>query len=69
MRTFYADTVLQEDGKLFLEHLSFGQGEALQIFIAAREHPAFEGSSLRGTVLKYEQPFEPVAQEDWAALQ
>ncbi len=69
MRTFYVDTVLQENGKLLLEHLPFAQGDALQVFILAREHPACDPSSLRGTVLKYEQRFAPVAQSDWAAAE
>ncbi len=69
MRTFYLDAVLKEDGKLLLEHLPFAQGDTIQVFISAREGTTADQSSLVGTVLKYQQPLEPVAQEDWATAQ
>ncbi len=68
MRNFFADTVLQEDGKLNLDHLPFQEGDAVRVFITATERPV-ENHHLRGTVLKYEQPFDPVAPEDWIAVQ
>src|SRR5438309_2597990 len=67
MRTFYAQTVVQEDGKLTLDHLPFAQGDSLQVFIAACNPVSSERYPLRGTVLKYERPLDPVAEEDWAA--
>ncbi len=33
------------------------------------EDPEVCFRGLRGTVLKYDQPFEPVAEEEWEALQ
>ena len=69
METFYAETILQEDGKLTLDHLPFSQGDALQIFISASKPPSGGRHPLRGTVLKYERPFEPVAHDDWNAVQ
>jgi len=69
METYYAQTILQEDGKLTLDHLPFSQGDTLQIFISSSERPSGDRYSLRGTVLKYEQPFEPAAQDDWTAVQ
>ena len=35
--------------------------------IGTVEH-ASEGHPLRGSVLRYDQPLEPVAEEDWEAL-
>ena len=69
METYFAETIVQEDGKLTLEHLPFSQGDALQIFISASKPASGERYPLRGTVLKYERPFEPVAHDDWAAVQ
>lgn len=69
METFYAETILQEDGKLTLDHLPFSQGDALHIFISASKPASGERYPLHGTVLKYERPFEPVAQDDWTAVQ
>ena len=69
MRTFYAETVLEQDGRLILDRLPFPRGEAVQVYLAAREHPGDDSFSLRGTVVRYEKPFEPVAKDDWAAAQ
>ena len=69
MRTFYAETVLQQDGRLILERLPFARGEAVQVYLAAHEHSGADSFSLRGTVVRYEKPFEPVAEDDWAAAQ
>ena len=69
MQTFFAESVVQEDGKLTLEHLPFVHGQTLQVFISARPRVSAERHSLRGTVLKYERPLEPVASGDWAVAQ
>ena len=67
MRMFYAQTVVKEDGKLMLDHLPFAQGDSLQVFMAVTQPASAVRYSLRGTVLKYERPLDPVADEDWAA--
>ena len=67
MRSFYAHTVVQEDGMLILEHLPFVQGDNLQVFISVIKPASSDPYSLRGTVLKYDRPFDAVAEEDWAA--
>ena len=69
MQSFYAETVVQEDGKLSLEDLPFLHGQSVQVFISARESISAERCPLRGTVLKYERPFDPVAQGEWTAAQ
>jgi hypothetical protein len=67
MQTFFAESVVQEDGKLTLDHLPFVHGQSLQIFISVRPRVSAERHLLRGTVLKYERPLEPVASGDWTA--
>ncbi len=44
-------------------------GKDVEIVIreVAVESPGTERFPLRGSVLKYEGPFEPVAEEDWEA--
>ena len=61
MRTFYAATVLEENGKLNLDHLPFAKGEVVQVFLSTTK--PFEGARypLRGTVLKYENATSSVA--------
>ena len=65
------ETTLRQDGTLTVEHHSFRAGQAVEVIILA--HPAEAGAKnpypLRGTELHYERPTDPVAAEDWRALQ
>lgn len=68
MQTYYAEIKVEKAGQLTLKGLPFDKGEAVQVFIAAPEHLA-PGYFLRGKPLQYQQPTEPVAQEDWESVQ
>lgn len=61
------ETILQDDGKLTLEQLPFQAGQAVEVIILARPTtaPTPPSYSLRGKPLKYDRPFEPVADTDW----
>jgi len=65
MQTFLAETVIEKDGRLSLDHLPFCEGEAVHVFVSSarsvRMHP------LKGSVLKYERPLAPVEGVDWEA--
>jgi len=63
MQTFHAEIVVEKDGKLHLNHVPFSEGEAVHVFISSATSVTTQ--SLNGSVLKYEQPFAPVAEEDW----
>jgi hypothetical protein len=55
---------------LELDALPFRAGDAVEVIILSREEPPPEAirGSLRGKVLHYDRPTEPVAEEDWDAL-
>ena len=63
------ETTLQQDGKLVLDNLPFQAGEAVEIIILAAQPPKQQTRHypLRGTVVHYERPFEPVAHDEWDA--
>lgn len=63
------ETILQQDGKLLLDNVPFHAGDAVEIIIlVAQPHPQPTNRyPLRGTVVHYDRPFEPVAQEEWDA--
>ncbi len=65
------ETILQQDGTLTLEHLPFRAGQAVEVSILAHPTEVAAGNRypLRGTELHYERPTDPVAVEDWGALQ
>jgi hypothetical protein len=62
------ETVLSEDGKLSLDHLPFRAGQAVEVIVFPVNRPPSASHSLRGSVLRYDRPTEPVAEADWGAL-
>jgi hypothetical protein len=65
------EAVLSEDGKLSLEHLPFRAGQTVEVIVlpAATRVTPQPPESLRGSVLKYDRPFDPaVPEDDWEAL-
>ncbi|ARV57545.1 hypothetical protein BZZ01_01850 [Nostocales cyanobacterium HT-58-2] len=79
MNAHKIETVLTEDGTLTLQGLPFHAGEAVEVIVLqakTRSHPQPDKSPsdtnrypLRGTVIRYDDPTEPVALEDWEFLQ
>lgn len=61
--------VLTEDGKLSLDRLPFRAGQAVEVIVlpvpSARPTPP----SVRGAVIRYDRPTDPVADADWGVLQ
>jgi hypothetical protein len=62
------EAVLAEDGKLVLDHLPFRAGQAVEVIVLPAARPLVPGQSLRGAVLRYDRPTDPVAELDWGAL-
>jgi hypothetical protein len=62
------EAVLAEDGKLLLDHLPFQAGQAVEVIVLPASRPALPSHALKGTVLRYDQPTAPVADDDWSAL-
>jgi hypothetical protein len=71
MSTFRLDTELTQDGTLTLSDLPFQAGDSVEVIIVPRKSASAlqNGYSLRGKVIRYDNPTEPVAQADWEALQ
>ena len=71
------ETTLTQDGKLTLDQLPFRAGEAVEVIVLTNSaaqpvesHNLPEDRyPLRGTVIEYQNPFEPVAEADWEVLQ
>jgi hypothetical protein len=60
-----------DDGSLLITRLPFQPGEEVEINIKSlpKERTGKDPYSLRGSVLKYDHPFEPAAPpEDWDAI-
>ena len=79
MNAYKVEAVLAEDGTLVLQGLPFQTGAAVEVIILERSSyqqsetstlsPDSNQYPLRGTVIRYDDPFEPaVPVEDWEAL-
>lgn len=70
MQTHRIEKIIQPNGVIVLEDLPFKEGETVEIVISKAETESKENLyPLRGTIYKYEEPFEAaVPLEDWEAL-
>lgn len=63
------EVVLAEDGKLSLDQLPFRAGQAVEVIVLLAPAPVAGKHPLRGAVIRYERPTDPVADADWGVLQ
>jgi hypothetical protein len=65
------ETTLQQDGTLTLTQLPFRAGQSVEVIILPQLNSERVDNAypLRGTPFSYERPTDPVAEEDWEALQ
>ncbi len=73
MNAYRIDTVVNPDGTLFLKDMPFQPGDEVEVIVIERPpaiSPKTEDQySLRGKPFRYDSPTEPVAFEEWNALQ
>ena len=73
MEAYKAETVGKQSGTLVLEHLPFQAGDYVEVIVmhvsTLPQQFVVEDYPLRGTVLRYDDPFAPVAESEWEALQ
>lgn len=67
MNVHIADIAVDQSGGLRLDDLPFSPGEHVEVIVRSRGTPARTPVGLTGSVLRYDRPFEPVAQQDWEA--
>lgn len=70
MEAYRIEKKVAANGVLNLEALPFSEGELVEVIVLRREERRRKSSSLslRGKVIEYIAPTEPVAQGDWEAL-
>ena len=69
MQAYRVETTISQDGKLSIKGLPFRKGEAVEVIVLPQKQIAAGNRyPLRGTSVKYEKPFDSVAEEDWDAL-
>jgi len=67
----WRETTVGEHGELVLEGLPFEPGQSVDVLVVSKtaRSTAAGSRSLRGSVLEFHEPLEPVASNDWDALQ
>ncbi|MBF0349572.1 MAG: hypothetical protein HQM11_00985 [SAR324 cluster bacterium] len=72
MEAYRIETQVDQNSSLVLTNLPFHEGETVEVLIIKAPLPMKNNSNksyvLRGTPVKYIEPTEPVAKEDWEAL-
>jgi hypothetical protein len=65
MRAYSVEKVVSYNGTVQLEALPFSPGEIVEVIVLARKAPPAmaNGLLLKDSVVKYDLPFEPVADE------
>ena len=63
------EVTLTEDGKLSLDRLPFRSGQAVEVIVLARPTARPAPISVRGAVVRYDGPTDPVGEADWGVLQ
>jgi hypothetical protein len=63
------ETTVGEHGELVLEGFPFEPGQTVEVLVVSKATKAVGAAALRDSVLEFHEPFEPVASEDWDALQ
>ena len=68
MQAYRVEIEVQQNGTLTVQNLPLRAGEAVEVIILVRP-PTNQTSRypLRGLPVQYDQPTEPVAEQDWEA--
>ena len=69
MKAYRTEKRVAGKGALHLDALPFREGALVEVIVLPREesHPRPDPLFLRGKVVEYVRPTEPVAQDDWEA--
>ncbi len=70
MAAFHTEAVISSDGSLILKKIPNLAGHKVEVVIKDKSKPKNQKEKypLRGSVKKYELPFEGVADNDWEIL-
>ena len=69
MHTYRIEKVIPKTGKVELDALPFAAGATVEIIVIGPDEARNSlRPSLKGSVVKYDNPFEPIAENDWEAM-
>lgn len=69
MQAYITEADVKEGGCLELKGLPFSFEDHVEVIIMRKTDKKFDNKyPLRNTLVKYDKPFEPVAESDWDVL-
>ena len=68
METFKTKTTVKKNHKIELDTVPFEYGEKVIIEVSLEEKHTPNNYVLRDSLLKYDDPYKPVAEDDWEVL-
>lgn len=63
------EAIIGDDGRLLLNELPFPAGQAVEVIVLPVSVTPRSSQPLRGSVVRYDRPTDPVAADDWSVLQ
>jgi len=71
MKAYRIEKKIDANGVLTIQGLPFQEGEEVEVIVLSNKPKknVNPSTSLRGKVLEYKNPTEPVGQDDWAVTQ
>jgi hypothetical protein len=70
MQTYRTETIISEDGTITIHGVPFRTGDRVEVIILGYSHKKKDGERypLRGKPIRYDAPFDSVAEDDWEVL-
>lgn len=70
MQMYRVEATVSNDGTLTIKEVPFRAGDKVEVIVRSREREEERGGRypLRGKPIRYVDPFESVAEDDWEAL-
>jgi hypothetical protein len=70
MKTYRVETTVSSDGTVTVKGVPFHPGDQVEVVVRRRDGGRHRKQRypLRGKPIRYDEPFESVAEEDWDAL-
>ncbi len=67
MSVHIAEVTVDESSRVVVDHVPFKPGDRVEVVVRSRQALPAPRADLVGSVLRYDRPFDPVAQDDWEA--
>jgi hypothetical protein len=66
IQVYRTETTISQDGKLSIKGLPFRKGDAVEVIVLTQKQKQLSRNyPLRGKPVKYHEPFDSVAQDEW----